>query len=361
MGDNYFNLHPHCIPVRGYKRSSICDLQREEIYYIPNEIADILMADNDLPLELLFEKHSDHKDLLDEHIHYLIERGLGSIILNPVTSLNLTIPVTESTSYIDNAIVDIDDEHEVNFDIIFRALSQVGCRNLQLRFFRKSSIEELSAMMELLKPSLFKSIEIIVEYARSTRDNFFEFLTDKHPNIKSVFIHSSPATRILRAFDGAMGNILFTEQVIKSNACCGIIDPFTFAVNVKTFTEAQQFNTCLNRKVGIDTNGDIKNCPSSAIVYGNIYRDNLEQALKNAPGFEAMWHLKKDDFKACRDCEHRYVCIDCRVFLADPNDKLSKPLKCSYDPYSAQWEHEAGADEMFGYDTIEPFYQTIAR
>ncbi|GAA3970928.1 grasp-with-spasm system SPASM domain peptide maturase [Mucilaginibacter dorajii] len=360
MGDNYFNLHPHCIPVRGYKRSSICDLQREEIYYVPNEIADILMADDGLPLQLLFEKHSDHKDLLDEHIHYLIERGLGSITLNPVTSLNLDITSTEA-SYISNAIVDIDERHEVNFNVIFKALSLVGCRNLQLRFFRKSTVEELTEMMALLNPTLFKSIEIIVEYARPIKDSFFEYLTDKHPNIKSVFIHSSPTTRILRAFEGVMGNILFTEQLIKSNACCGIIDPFTFAVNAKTFTEAQQFNTCLNRKVGIDTNGDIKNCPSSTTVYGNIYRDNLETALRNHPAFEAMWHLKKDDFKACRDCEHRYVCIDCRVFLADPTDKLSKPLKCSYDPYSALWEHEDCADEMFGYDTIEPFYQTIAR
>ena len=39
----------------------------------------------------------------------------------------------------------------------------------------------------------------------------------------------------------------------------------------------------------------------------------------------------------CKDCEFRYICTDCRAYIEDPNDILSKPLKCGYNPYTAEW------------------------
>ena len=365
MQNNYFKLYAHCIPVSGYKRSSICDLQREDIYYIPNIIAKILTEAENTPVSTLFERHEDNRDLLNEYLDYLIENQLGFYTDTPASFPRLNMQ-WDDPSYVSNAIVDVDGLHNVNFEIIFKALQQVGCKHIQVRFFRESTQPELMNMLAFLDKSLVKSIEIIVGFSEELSAEFYEQLINNYKRIKSFFIHSSPETYIHRIVDKEigygtnMGNIVFSEQVIESNACCGIINPFTFAVNVKTFTEAQELNTCLNRKVGIDTNGDIKNCPASKEVYGNIYEDNLEVSLKGNPAYEAKWHLKKDNIKVCRDCEHRFVCIDCRALLADPNDPLSKPLKCGYDPYTAQWSNNSAADEMFGFDTVEPFEQYIA-
>jgi hypothetical protein len=33
-----------------------------------------------------------------------------------------------------------------------------------------------------------------------------------------------------------------------------------------------------------------------------------------------------------------YICHDCRVYLQDPKNPLSKPAKCRYDPYQVRWE-----------------------
>jgi len=30
--------------------------------------------------------------------------------------------------------------------------------------------------------------------------------------------------------------------------------------------------------------------------------------------------------------------MDCRVYLEQPSNIYSKPLKCGYDPYSATWQ-----------------------
>jgi hypothetical protein len=35
------------------------------------------------------------------------------------------------------------------------------------------------------------------------------------------------------------------------------------------------------------------------------------------------------------------MCTDCRVYLQDPNDIYSKPLKCGYNPYTNKWEEWA--------------------
>lgn len=40
----------------------------------------------------------------------------------------------------------------------------------------------------------------------------------------------------------------------------------------------------------------------------------------------------------CQDCEFRHICTDCRACLDEPEDIYSKPLKCGYNPYTAEWQ-----------------------
>lgn len=42
--------------------------------------------------------------------------------------------------------------------------------------------------------------------------------------------------------------------------------------------------------------------------------------------------------KTCMHCEFRHICTDCRAYLDDPEDRYSKPLKCSYDPFTTKWD-----------------------
>lgn len=360
MNKQYFKLFAHCIPVTGHLRSSICDLQREEIYYIPNEIAQFLSATTPMPLCEIRSAMGNCPYDWDEYVGYLVKNELGFFTDEP--ECFPALPMDWLTpAYITNAIVDISEEYEVEFSRIFDQLATVGCRHLQLRFYRESSLAELDGMLALLEGTLFRSVEVIVKFSQSMNGDACEMLTNTHKRLKSIFIHSAPVTQLYKIVDKTigygtnMGNIIFTEQHITSNACCGVIGPLTFSVNIRTFTEAQLFNTCLNRKVGIDTNGDIKNCPSSLEVYGNIYAHDLAAVLPGNSRYESKWHMKKNDIKVCRDCEHRFVCLDCRVYTADTGDSMSKPAKCLYNPYTAQWEEGGTAELKFGYNVLEPY------
>lgn len=71
--------------------------------------------------------------------------------------------------------------------------------------------------------------------------------------------------------------------------------------------------------------------------FGNIRNTTLAEALSH-PDFKRYWHINKDSISVCRDCEFRYICTDCRAYLEDPGNDLSKPLKCGYDPYTCTWQ-----------------------
>jgi SPASM domain peptide maturase of grasp-with-spasm system len=133
------------------------------------------------------------------------------------------------------------------------------------------------------------------------------------------------------------GFLLFVEDNFIGKECCGIISPFYFVPNIFTFTEAQKHNTCLNRKISIDTEGYIRNCPSMKEHYGNIKDTTLQEALQH-PDFKKYWFVNKDQIAVCKDCEFRYICTDCRAYLENPEDMYSKPLKCGYNPYTCEWE-----------------------
>jgi len=66
-------------------------------------------------------------------------------------------------------------------------------------------------------------------------------------------------------------------------------------------------------------------------------KNNKCQFLKNLNTTYNLTHSIADQ-RAYKDCEFRYICTDCRVFIQEDTDILSKPLKCKYNPYEATWE-----------------------
>ncbi|MBW8873326.1 MAG: grasp-with-spasm system SPASM domain peptide maturase, partial [Acidobacteria bacterium] len=128
----------------------------------------------------------------------------------------------------------------------------------------------------------------------------------------------------------------YLAQAIDSPACCGQVHPRYFVTNLSAFAEARRFNSCLNRKISIDARGEIRNCPSLPRSFGNTSDTSLHSALAHND-FAALWEINKDQVEICKDCEFRYICTDCRAYLTSPGDVYSKPSKCSYNPYTAEW------------------------
>lgn len=135
--------------------------------------------------------------------------------------------------------------------------------------------------------------------------------------------------------------VSFVKEII-SKSSCGKVDLKYFNTNLPKVLEAVNHNSCLHKKISIDVEGNIRNCPSMSQSFGNIKNITLEEAL-NHKDFKKYWNLTKDKIEVCKDCEFRYICTDCRAYTERSHKNefgldISKPLKCGYNPYTGEWE-----------------------
>jgi SPASM domain peptide maturase of grasp-with-spasm system len=335
-GKDYFMLYSSCIPVEGARRSIICDLQRSRFYFIPNALSEILtQTGNQTVSEIKSAYDNRYDDIIDEYFAFLIDNELGFWCDEPALFPGIDL-TWEYPGEIANALVDIGHSSNHDFSRVFGQLAELGCKALQLRFFTEVSGNRLRAILDLLEYSPLRSVELLLTYSPEWKKDEVNRLLLYYQRISRIYLHSAPFTRkyLSEKFKKV---IYYTGERLESAAQCGQIVPGYFTVTIEGFTEAQKYNTCLNKKIAIDVEGNIKNCPSMQKSFGNIRDTSLKEAAAD-PGFRSLWTVNKDMIGVCRDCEFRYICTDCRAFVCEDRDRYSKPLTCRYNPYRAEWE-----------------------
>ncbi len=333
----YFKIFECCIPVRGKNRSAICDIQREEIFFIPNALYDILAKYPLYSIRQIKQKfEKQFHELIDEYFEFLENKELIFFIrtkreLNNFPQLDIT---WENPLLITNSIIDVDMISRHNFKLIAEEFECLGVSALQIRFYNNPQLIDIESILECFFDSRLRSIEIVLSYNQELcYENLQEFCFKK-PRITNIYIMSAPFDD-MKIFYGKQ--VQFSTKPFRDKKNCGVINSNLFSINIETFTEAQKHNTCLNRKISIDTEGYIRNCPSMPEHYGNIKDTTLQEAMQH-PDFKKYWFINKDQIEVCKDCEFRYICTDCRAYREDPENLLSKPLKCGYNPYTCEWE-----------------------
>ncbi|PSK90670.1 grasp-with-spasm system SPASM domain peptide maturase [Taibaiella chishuiensis] len=338
---DYLLLYSNCVLVKGANRATICDLQKGDIYPVPKLLADLFQEDRALDLALLKEQVQDETaSWLLQLIDTLVASQLAFYCNRqerkrfPALHTEWLFPAHVSHCILDSATGRLD-----YFTESFIAqLGKLCCNFLQLRFFGTPAITHLEHILRLIKDAQIKSVEILVPWnAAYENAHTYAKWINEYKKISSLICWGAPSTHVVIPGVEAMGYLLYTGEQINTATHCGIINQGLFSTNITTYTESLHFNSCLNRKISIDVQGNIKNCPSMTDSFGHITDTSLSEAL-NKPGFKRYWHITKDQIAVCKDCEFRHVCTDCRAYLEDPEDACSKPLKCGYDPYTGEWE-----------------------
>lgn len=332
-------LYANCIPVKGASKSIICDLQRNNCIYIPNDLYDILINHGNKSIQEIKEFYKNkYNDIIDNYFYILLNNDLAFLTDTPELFPKLEIDWKEPF-LITNAIIDIDKTSSFSVKSVLTQLSDINCKFIQLRFYRKAPINEVTDLLKFLNSTQSNSIgiDILLPFDYSLNDQYYILLFKKFKRLNSLIIHSSPKGKKIKNIDHSRYYIN-TEVEISSEKYCGFVDKSLFSINTKTYTEAIKFNSCLNRKISIDKHGEIKNCPSMKLSFGNIRNVLLKEVLL-VKDFKKYWNVNKDKITVCQECEFRYICTDCRAYLENPEDYKSKPLKCGYDPYKGEWEN----------------------
>ena len=316
----YFKLFATCIIVKGFKRSSISDLERNKNYIIPNFVADFLLSGNTT---------IDVADNLKQWIDLFVKEELGFFTKYPEYYPDLSLE-WDSPETINNAIIEADNLNEAALINLIDQLNGLSCRYIEFRFYSNINIPLCEQILIELHKGGVSGIVIYAKYDSNDMQGIQELLA-KSNIILSIVFHSCNEKII-----NDNPRIYITNHTINSCTDCGQISQDYFSINIKTFTESNHFNTCLNKKIAIDNDGDIKNCPSMKESYGNIKDTKLLDVVDNYC-FKDCWSIKKDIIEVCKDCEFRHICTDCRAYVEETWNKFSKPLKCGYNPYTNEW------------------------
>ena len=333
-------LYPSSMPVKGFNRSAICDIQRGDFIFIPNDLYNVLIEHNGKSLFEIKKIYDNKFDaiiegyfeflLKNEHVFYTNIPDLF-----PEISLDWFEPFE-----INNAIIDVEETFE--FKKILPQLDILMCKSLEIRFFKAVKKEVIENILFFLEDEklIVSSVGFIIPNSNEITLEYLERIITNDPRISYVIITDCPKDKYVDPTTIQDKYVFYTDQKINSSSHCGLITNEYFRVNTKLFTESQHHNTCLNRKIAIDKDGNIKNCPSMAQSFGNIKDTTLEEAL-NHPEFKKYWNVNKDMIAVCKDCEFRHICTDCRAYTESTHFEddidLSKPLKCGYNPYTNEW------------------------
>ncbi|OFX26692.1 MAG: grasp-with-spasm system SPASM domain peptide maturase [Bacteroidetes bacterium GWA2_31_9] len=334
---DYFFIYSCCLTTKGHQRSIICDVQNLEYYLIPNDLCNIvnLLKENSIEqIKKLYDNKFNKE--IDEYIDFLIQNDLGfycdknDLDLFPKINLDWDYP-----GLISNAIIEVNVNSKFNFENIFYQLEKLGCRAILLKFYGAFDYEFISEILTKLKISRIESVEILIKYIKKFNYNDFIDFCRKNQRIRNVKFYNAKTNKLIFSDNYEQKISFITKDILDTN--CINICPDNFITNLSFFSEAQNYNTCLNRKICIDVNGNLKNCPSMKKSYGNINEIKLHDVVKSA-AFTEYWAICKDKITVCKDCEFRYICHDCRAFVTDSSNIFSKPLYCNYNPYTATFD-----------------------
>lgn len=333
----YLYIYADIFFTKGHSRTMMCDFKKDIWQFIPNKYYE---------LTLLFKTHTidsiEKKAIIDPaelyaFVDFVLKNNCGQIVDDISVFPEIELK-WDSPHFVENSIIDVDENSTHDYLKIATELQNLFCKNIQFRFFSEKDLSEISFIISLFKDRDFESIDFITKYSNKNSEEDYLLLASQNPSV-SFIVHSAHNNAFfeskLSGIYPIVGYVQYTTQIITSANCCGIInkDSLVFPKLPRDFIEGIVRNKCLNRKISISVTGEIKNCPSMNICYGNIKKDSLKDIYLNKK-FQSFWYITKDKISTCKDCEYRYVCNDCRAFA---KSKFGKPCKCSYDPYQASW------------------------
>jgi SPASM domain peptide maturase of grasp-with-spasm system len=341
----YFKIFSNCTVTRGFTRSLISDLQRGTSEFIPNSMAEVIVELNsNIPINSIYAEYGDeNKETIKEYIDFLERKDLGFYCDNEdikrFSALNESF---KTPSHITNIVIEIKKDEIFRLKEYINSLNLLLCRNVCLVFYENLEMNDYLLLNSFFEESIVENIEIINLFDNFINNLFLEKLSKEFNKLTRVTIFQSPFEKVILWNNNILMDVVFLTKSITNFKFCGGVSADYFNVNLNKYLEAVNHNSCLHKKLGIDINGNIKNCPAMSQSFGNTKDIALEEAI-NHEAFKKYWNLTKNEIEICKDCEFRHVCTDCRAYTEQSHTNkegldTSKPLKCGYDPYTGEWE-----------------------
>lgn len=323
---NKVQLYNNCFVVKGFSRDVVQNIVAARFYYIPKSMTYYLSIKSQNRLKEI------PKQIKEEYNKFIVANNLGYYddetkkYRNAKLNLDFEFPAHISNIVIYGSSINLIGERSIN---------KLMVNSVLLIIDKEIPFLVLKNFFEMLPKTSVASVDIIIQNKDYLDLHSIRHEFEQNLQIVSVLVKSTENSKNIDDFGRIFNE--FTGKI----EYCKVFGENHFIGNRYFFFESQHHNTCLNRKLCIDKDGYVKNCPYMDQHYGHISETNIEEVIEK-PEFQKWWHIKKDDIDVCKDCEFRHMCTDCRAFIKDPENIYSQPAKCTYNPYICKWEGEEG-------------------
>lgn len=331
----YFALYANCIPVTGSKRSILCDLQRSTFHFIPNILAEKLLAERYFIVEQWMEEHNhEHDETISQYVSFLIDQEFGFITDEPELFPAMS---TEwiSPAYVTNAVIDRNGIPKITLSAIVTKLEAEGCIAIKINYSGRTTIDFIKTELRVFAESGIRSVTITFDK---------DYLSKKELTELFQLENRLHQIQVFNSINSTVEKISHKGIIRYSDRKQGIYYPKeryeNFSISIPFFTESLHHHTFFNRKIFVDNKGEIRNLPSGE-SFGNIESSNLRELISDKK-FSRYFNIKKNELPVCNKCEFRNICQDNRIPYQDFQGKWQFKNPCGYNPDLMKWNDESG-------------------
>ncbi|WP_340077268.1 grasp-with-spasm system SPASM domain peptide maturase [Leptobacterium sp. I13] len=328
--NKYIRFYDSCIPVKGVQRGVIYDLQRDNLYFIPNSVIEMLTGNVNNKISSIYREYSSQESLIDKYLNYLFENELIFFTETPDSFPEI------STNYIKPFFIDILFLEIDTFSLIKREvlenIDSIGAIQIVLLTHRKIDTKIMKSILEIIKNSKIQIISLVTKYDEKVVAESIQ-LQSVFPRLREMTFYEAlenepPNESIKYSLEDI--NQLMTKRISKMT---------DFILNLGGYLESLNYNLFYNRKVYIDDKGNIKHYFGEAKTYGNIEQDSIIDII-TTDEYKELWKITKNQIDECKQCEFRYICPDNRTPIKKSGEKNSyfHETNCNYNPRTATWK-----------------------
>lgn len=207
---DFFRLYPDCKLVKGAARAAIYDLTRDHLFILDKPYGNLFEDDAFDITEETKRSVDDFEDFLS----FLSDEELGEINLSPQF-----IPISKeyiSPSYISNAIIELGNCSDFDFDFLASQLDLLFCECISFRFVETKPIEEISNIIGYFISGSARDIELNLIYQDSLADGkLLESIHLQLPLLSSINIYYSPLDKVELLATGL--KVCYTRKGMRCN------------------------------------------------------------------------------------------------------------------------------------------------
>ncbi len=243
-------------------------------------------------------------------------------------------------SWITNTIIEQNNVDLKSLEQIIFYVEKVLCKFIVIKIVEKITLEVFSNILEIIENHNIHRCLFLLNYSQEFYTDEFLKIILNSSRINGLVFFNSP-------FDKNLEDFIFYYQANFSKT--KKISKVEFTSNRILYSESQNHNTYLNRKLYISPKGEIKNAPETEETFGYIQDIKSEVELKqiiSTPAFKKYWFVHKGLIDVCKECEFRHMCVDNRIPIERTKDEWFHTLECNYNPYIAKWEGEDGYQNL---------------